>query len=133
VSGPAARTTVNARAARAAAVMAPASAPATRRAARMGPASASAAAAAIAPAGGPGTAACDGQLDRLADAGTGPAGWHGAVRAFKRRLLETALLEAGGNRTHAAQALGLERTYLLRLIRDLGVGVPAPPRGGRGR
>lgn len=52
------------------------------------------------------------------------ATWHGAVTDFKRRLLEQALRNAGGNRTHAARALGLQRTYLLRLIRDFGVAVP---------
>lgn len=52
-------------------------------------------------------------------------GFRQAVEQFKRRLIEVALREAGGNRTHAARRLGLQRTYLLRLIRDLGV--PAPP------
>ena len=55
-----------------------------------------------------------------------PATWHGAVRQFKRELLERALASAGGNRTHAARALALQRTYLLRLLRTLDV--PAPPR-----
>lgn len=54
--------------------------------------------------------------------------WHGAVNDFKRRLLEQALVSAGGNRTHAARALGLQRTYLLRLIRDFAVVVPAARR-----
>ena len=31
-----------------------------------------------------------------------------------------------GNRTHTARALGLQRTYLLRLIRELGVAAPPP-------
>jgi len=56
-----------------------------------------------------------------------PLGYHGAVSAFKRRLIETTLREARGNRTHAARALGLQRTYLLRLIRELGVAAPPPP------
>ena len=54
-----------------------------------------------------------------------PLGFRGAVEEFKRRLIETALRQSGGNRTRAARCLGLQRTYLLRLIRDLGV--PAPP------
>ena len=54
-----------------------------------------------------------------------------AVRAFKRQLLEAQLQQSAGNRTQAARALGLQRTYLLRLIRDLGVTVP--PRLGRPR
>lgn len=56
-----------------------------------------------------------------------PAGYHGAVSDFKRRLIETTLREASGNRTHAARVLGLQRTYLLRLIRELNVAAPPPP------
>jgi len=53
--------------------------------------------------------------------------FHGAVSDFKRRLIEATLHQADGNRTHAARALGLQRTYLLRLIRELGVSAPPPP------
>jgi hypothetical protein len=64
--------------------------------------------------------------------GSKPApGFHGAVTEFKRRLIETTLTELGGNRTRAARALGLQRTYLLRLMREFAVHVPAgavPPR-----
>ena len=56
-----------------------------------------------------------------------PAGYHGAVSDFKRRLIEATLHQMRGNRTHAARALGLQRTYLLRLIRELGVAAPPPP------
>jgi DNA-binding NtrC family response regulator len=56
-----------------------------------------------------------------------PPGYHDAVCDFKRRLIETTLREARGNRTHAARVLGLQRTYLLRLIRELGVAAPPPP------
>lgn len=52
-------------------------------------------------------------------------GFHGAVSEFKRRLIETTLTELGGNRTRAARALGLQRTYLLRLMREFAVNVPA--------
>jgi len=55
------------------------------------------------------------------------ASYHGAVSDFKRRLIETTLQQVRGNRTHAARVLGLQRTYLLRLIRDLGVVAPPPP------
>ena len=58
-------------------------------------------------------------------------GYHGAVSDFKRRLIETTLHETRGNRTHAARTLGLQRTYLLRLIRDLGVAAPPPAARGR--
>lgn len=55
------------------------------------------------------------------------AGYHGAVCDFKRRLIEATLHQVQGNRTHAARALGLQRTYLLRLIRELRVVAPPPP------
>jgi hypothetical protein len=54
-------------------------------------------------------------------------GYHGAVTDFKRRLIEATLDRARGNRTHAARSLGLQRTYLLRLIRELRVAAPPPP------
>lgn len=56
-----------------------------------------------------------------------PLGYHGAVSDFKRRLIEATLQQMRGNRTHTARALGLQRTYLLRLIRELGVAAPPPP------
>ena len=58
-------------------------------------------------------------------------GFHGAVCEFKRRLIEATLTQAGGNRTRAARALGLQRTYLLRLMREFEIRIPAastPPR-----
>jgi DNA-binding NtrC family response regulator len=58
---------------------------------------------------------------------TRPVGYHGAVDEFKRRLIEATLHQVRGNRTHAARALGLQRTYLLRLIRDLRVTAPPSP------
>jgi AraC-like DNA-binding protein len=62
-------------------------------------------------------------------------GFHGAVTEFKRRLIEATLFQLGGNRTRTARALGLQRTYLLRLMREFGVNVPrqetmARPNGG---
>jgi DNA-binding NtrC family response regulator len=56
-----------------------------------------------------------------------PDGFHGAVSDFKRRLIEATLRHMQGNRTHTARALGLQRTYLLRLIRELQVVAPPPP------
>jgi DNA-binding NtrC family response regulator len=56
-----------------------------------------------------------------------PADFHDAVSEFKRRLIESTLRESQGNRTHAARLLGLQRTYLLRLIRELRVAAPPPP------
>src|SRR3989304_8239580 len=59
--------------------------------------------------------------------GPRPLGFHGAVCEFKRRLIEATLTQAGGNRTRAARALGLQRTYLLRLMREFEVHIPPPP------
>jgi DNA-binding NtrC family response regulator len=58
-------------------------------------------------------------------------GFHGAVSEFKRRLIEATLRQLGGNRTRAARALGLQRTYLLRLMREFQIQVPPPPTPGR--
>jgi Nif-specific regulatory protein len=58
-------------------------------------------------------------------------GFHGAVSEFKRHLIEATLCQMGGNRTRTARALGLQRTYLLRLIRELNV--TAPPVAPRRR
>ena len=58
--------------------------------------------------------------------------YHSLVNTFKAELIKRALGATGGNRTHAARLLGLQRTYLLRLIRELGVDVPAGGRNGRG-
>ncbi len=70
-------------------------------------------------------------LSESSAAPTAPArplpGFHGAVCDFKRRLLEATLTQAGGNRTRAARALGLQRTYLLRLIREFEIRVPPGP------
>jgi DNA-binding NtrC family response regulator len=55
--------------------------------------------------------------------------WHGQVSAFKRRLLDETLARTGGNRSAAARLLGLQRTYLLRLIRQFGLTAPTERRG----
>jgi DNA-binding NtrC family response regulator len=47
-----------------------------------------------------------------------------AVLAFKRDLVRAALVRANGNQTQAADALGLRRTYLNRLMKALGVREP---------
>jgi DNA-binding NtrC family response regulator len=43
-----------------------------------------------------------------------------ALLQFRRRLVWSALTKTGGNQTRAAEMLGLQRTYLNRLIRELG-------------
>ena len=57
---------------------------------------------------------------------TGTAGGEGgdyqsAVRDFKRQLVERALARTGGNQTEAAELLSLHRTYLSKLMKDLGL------------
>ncbi|MBU0740836.1 sigma-54 dependent transcriptional regulator [bacterium] len=54
---------------------------------------------------------------------TDPAGLHfkEAVNVFKRRFLGEALSRAGGNQTRAAKDLGLQRSYLNKLLKELGV------------
>lgn len=47
--------------------------------------------------------------------------FHDAVRAAKRQLIQRALDQCGGNHLEAAKSLGLNRTYLHRLIRTLGI------------
>jgi DNA-binding NtrC family response regulator len=53
-----------------------------------------------------------------------PATWHESIATCKRALIERALRRAHGNRTRAAERLGLQRTYLLRLMREMGVSAP---------
>jgi len=56
---------------------------------------------------------------------------HEAVSAFKRALVLEALTANGGNRSRAAASLKIERTSLLRLIRELGIS--GLPNGQSGR
>jgi DNA-binding NtrC family response regulator len=51
-------------------------------------------------------------------------GYHDAVTEFRRRFLAHMLDAHGGNRTRTAQALGLQRSYLIRLLRQHGLGKP---------
>jgi transcriptional regulator with PAS, ATPase and Fis domain len=62
-------------------------------------------------------------------------GYGDALRTFKVRLLSEALERSGGSRSAAARELGVHPSNLMRMIRELGVRVPAPARGrgGRGR
>lgn len=57
-----------------------------------------------------------------------------AVRSFKAALVASALADAEGNRAQAARRLGLHRSNLARMIRELGVDSPparAPREGPR--
>ena len=51
----------------------------------------------------------------------GGEGYHVIVSDAKRRVIRDALQRAGGNVARAARQLGLQPTYLHRLIRNLGV------------
>ncbi len=53
--------------------------------------------------------------------GQAPGGYHERVDEFRRRAIREALEECGGNQTRAAEKLGLQRTYLARLIRQFGL------------
>ena len=57
-------------------------------------------------------------VNRAADA---EAGYHQSVRGFKRALITGALREVAGSQTEAAKRLGLNPTYLSRLIKNLQV------------
>lgn len=59
------------------------------------------------------------------------SGFHKAVVEFKRSLIETTLRQTEWNRTRAAKSLGLQRTYLLRLMRELRVKALPSRRNGR--
>ncbi len=56
--------------------------------------------------------------------GEGPSstdGFHDQVEAFRRKVIADALAACEGNRTRAAERLGLQRTYLSRMIRQYGL------------
>ncbi len=44
-----------------------------------------------------------------------------SIMLFKKNLLEQALKDCGGNRTWASKSLGIQRTYLSRLIKELSI------------
>jgi len=52
--------------------------------------------------------------------------YHGVMEQYSRKVLEEALRRAGWNQTKAAELLGLQRTYLTRLLRQRGVSAKAP-------
>jgi DNA-binding NtrC family response regulator len=42
-----------------------------------------------------------------------------AMDGFKKQVIRSALIRSGGNKTKAAAALGLQRTYLVKVIKEL--------------
>lgn len=58
---------------------------------------------------------------------------HARHRDERRDLIATALRVCDGSRSVAAEFLGLQRTYMLRLIRELGVEAAPAPGGLEGK
>ncbi|MCC6739109.1 MAG: sigma-54-dependent Fis family transcriptional regulator [Planctomycetia bacterium] len=54
-----------------------------------------------------------------AGGGAAPGGFHDQVAEQRKRIVKEALERTGGNQTKAAELLGLQRTYLARLIRQM--------------
>ncbi|MEO6707970.1 MAG: sigma 54-interacting transcriptional regulator, partial [Planctomycetota bacterium] len=50
-----------------------------------------------------------------------PTAFHSRVEAFRASVIREALAQHGGSQTQAARALGLQRSYLARLIRKYGL------------
>ena len=59
--------------------------------------------------------------EELGAAAAPAAGFHGRVEEYRRTLLRDTLAETGGNQAEAARRLGLQRTYLARLVRRYGL------------
>ncbi len=53
--------------------------------------------------------------------GAVPGGFHDQVAEQRKKIVKEALERCGGNQTRAAEVLGLQRTYLARLIRQMGL------------
>ena len=53
-----------------------------------------------------------------------PGGFHAQIAAYKRAVLEAALQQSGGNQTKAAKLLGIQRSYLWRLLNAPETGTP---------
>ncbi len=47
--------------------------------------------------------------------------YHAVMELYSRKVIEEALRRTGGNQTKAAELLGLQRTYLTRLIKQRGI------------
>jgi two-component system response regulator AtoC len=59
-----------------------------------------------------------------AEGGEAPGTYREAVVECKRRILAKALDDAGGSHTRAAEALGMQRSFLSRLVKELGLREP---------
>lgn len=54
-------------------------------------------------------------------AANGVGSFHDRIEDFKKSLIRQAIERSGGNQTRAAEMLGLQRTYLARLITNFGL------------
>ncbi len=61
----------------------------------------------------------------LTTEGQGRTGsYHDQILDFRKAILREALAQCGGNQTQAAERLGIQRTYLARLIKELELNAP---------
>src|ERR671918_1546180 len=60
-------------------------------------------------------------ISTMPDASRDCFSYHGAIDGYRRELIVRTLAQTQGNRAAAAKILGLQRTYLSRLIKALGV------------
>ncbi|MBI2002611.1 MAG: sigma-54-dependent Fis family transcriptional regulator, partial [candidate division NC10 bacterium] len=58
-------------------------------------------------------------LSSLLASPLGIAQYHERIKEYKQAIIQAALRQAGGNQTKAAELLGLQRTYLVKLLRAL--------------
>jgi DNA-binding NtrC family response regulator len=61
-----------------------------------------------------------------AEAGSPPRHYHESMEAYGRKIIEEALRRNGWNQTRAAEELGLQRTYLTKLLRQKDISGRAP-------
>lgn len=52
--------------------------------------------------------------------------YHAVMELYSRKVIEEALRRTGGHQTKAAELLGLQRTYLTRLMKQRGVSIKPP-------
>ncbi|HYY24799.1 MAG TPA: sigma-54 dependent transcriptional regulator [Candidatus Udaeobacter sp.] len=62
----------------------------------------------------PGIVAAEAEVDKLA----APASYHESVDEYRREVIVNALAQTAGNRAAAARLLGLQRSYLLKLMKS---------------
>jgi DNA-binding NtrC family response regulator len=65
----------------------------------------------------PGIVAADGEIDKRAT----PVSYHESVDEYRREVIVSALAQTQGNRAAAARLLGLQRSYLLRLMKTFDI------------